>query len=237
MLVAFLTTVAVLAKTSTSLKAMHLNLKKLLAKYQEVCKKYRLRYWATGGTLLGAVRHQDIIPWDDDIDVGMLQEDVETLLKLKEDVLRRFGVRVERSHIEGLIKVFEAHSNEVWVDVFMYAPSTNSKMLRLVGEARSMWPTDGFQRHEVSSLKARPFGKGMRIMCPANADPYLERVYSKSWRTPLKNHFHTFVAFQETWYYPLAWAVVLIASATMMAVAALTTSSGAKNMLPVKKVP
>lgn len=47
----------------------------ILEKFNEVCKKHRLTWYAYYGTLLGAVRHQGFIPWDDDIDVVMLRDD------------------------------------------------------------------------------------------------------------------------------------------------------------------
>ncbi len=52
----------------------------LLERFQEVCRRHGLRYYASGGTLLGAVRHQGYIPWDDDIDLMMAREDYEKLL-------------------------------------------------------------------------------------------------------------------------------------------------------------
>ena len=56
----------------------------LLVKLFEVCKKHNLRIWVSGGSLLGAVRHQGFIPWDDDSDVFLPREDHDKLLKLAE---------------------------------------------------------------------------------------------------------------------------------------------------------
>lgn len=49
----------------------------ILEKFDQVCRKHHLTYYAFFGTLLGAVRHQGFIPWDDDIDVVMFRDEYE----------------------------------------------------------------------------------------------------------------------------------------------------------------
>lgn len=47
----------------------------VLRKIDEICKKEDITYFLAYGTLIGAVRHNDYIPWDDDVDIWMPRED------------------------------------------------------------------------------------------------------------------------------------------------------------------
>lgn len=67
-----------------SLRKLELDIVKEIDK---ICKENGIKYFLVGGSLLGAVRHQGFIPWDDDLDVGMLREDFEKFRKICPEVL------------------------------------------------------------------------------------------------------------------------------------------------------
>ncbi|MCI9166582.1 MAG: LicD family protein [Dorea sp.] len=56
--------------------------KDILFYFDQFCVKNNLRYWLSGGSMLGAIRHKGFIPWDDDIDVFMPDVDYERFLEL-----------------------------------------------------------------------------------------------------------------------------------------------------------
>ncbi len=66
----------------------------ILRTFVNFCDEHGLRYFLAGGTLIGAVRHQGFIPWDDDMDVSMPRKDFEKFRELTMDgKLGRYQIR------------------------------------------------------------------------------------------------------------------------------------------------
>lgn len=71
-----------------------------------ICRKYDLVYYADWGTLLGAVRHQGFIPWDDDIDIAMKRQDY-----------MRF-IEIAQKELPGECSIFSVYTEAEYTEVF-----------------------------------------------------------------------------------------------------------------------
>jgi len=121
----------------------------MFEKFYHFCNAKNISFFLLWGTLLGAKRDGKIIPWDDDIDVGMSSENFEKLLKYK-DTLSLYGLKIvhfstnPHIHSNG-IRIYDNELFEfcktnfgqyivpVYIDVFKYCKvSKTSKTARIV---------------------------------------------------------------------------------------------------------
>ena len=83
----------------------------------EFLDAYGIRWFACGGTCLGAVRHKNIIPWDDDVDIFVLREDYEKLFKIRDKLgaysLDMRSIEDGPDYYQGYIKIYN-NTTTLW---------------------------------------------------------------------------------------------------------------------------
>ena len=113
---------------------------------KRICDENNIKYFIIAGTLLGAIRHGGFIPWDDDMDIGMLREDYEKFIEiakkdLKEDFFLQttetdanYGLPFAKILLKGTVLVeATAGSNAkkgIFVDVFPFDNVPESDEMR-----------------------------------------------------------------------------------------------------------
>lgn len=71
----------------TLLHRVQLTQLEIAREIKRVCEENDIRFFLLGGTYLGAVRHQGFIPWDDDMDLGMLRGEYEKFCRIAPEKL------------------------------------------------------------------------------------------------------------------------------------------------------
>lgn len=121
-----------------------------LIEFDRICRKYDVHYILSAGTLLGAVRHGGFIPWDDDIDIFILDEEWQKFEKVADEELdkSRFFLRTQKTdqdnnlvfyqikrndtiYVKGSREQFHTHRG-VAIDIIQFYNSPNSRAMFFV---------------------------------------------------------------------------------------------------------
>ncbi len=163
--------------TQEQLRQMQLVQLEMLVEVDRICRKYDIKYSLDGGTLLGAVRHNGFIPWDDDIDLIMERAEYEKFYALCEKELdeERFFLqehrtdpyycvgypRLRRKHTTYLRAGHEhmKYQTGIFIDIFVLDGVPDNKLIRPIHRfwcfclRKMLWAESGKVIHDKAIMR------------------------------------------------------------------------------------
>ena len=118
----------------------------ILKEIDRICKENNIKFFSSGGTFLGSVRHKGFIPWDNDVDIGMYRDEYEKFIEIAPKKINEpYEVHTYRnceSHHYYMAHVVDTRYavrrigsidqrvENIWVDVFPYDGFPNNPFVR-----------------------------------------------------------------------------------------------------------
>jgi lipopolysaccharide cholinephosphotransferase len=160
----------------------------LIKEVDEVLTKMGIPYFVIGGTLLGAIRHQGLIPWDDDIDIGIFEKDLDLLYTQRfQRHLEKRGLVLNEDGDLGILKIHFKKGNRIkghthkfpFLDIFVYKKTKaqgTQKYILADEDARFIWPKDAYPKTDLFPIVNYTFGP-LQLPGPFRAKKLLKKIY------------------------------------------------------------
>jgi hypothetical protein len=161
---------------------------RLAAFVDELLARHGILHWLDYGTLLGAVRDGQLIPWDEDVDFGILAADAEAVRALRREI-ESAGHRLDLAEYPDVLRIQLSKANQIHVDLFTWHERDGV----LAHGADRTWDWPGMQdRSAFPRAYLEPTEKillhGRRYPAPSPVDTFLrEHRYGDGYLTPVRS--------------------------------------------------
>ena len=144
-------------------------------------------FFLTCGTLLGYVRNNDFIPYDEDIDISILKEkfNIDIIDKIKQS--KKFILETTYGSIENSFEVSFRHINNTKIDIFIMYQIKDNYYYSASFNGICSSKKEGYCKwgNTINGFINITF-KNNNFLIPSNFEQYLEELYGKNWKIPKK---------------------------------------------------
>lgn len=171
-----------------------IHLKIIFKKFIKLMSERNVTWWCVDGTLLGAIRHKGFIPWDNDIDVGILYKDYNKLIKLTKVNLGNFEMDKVAIGFRMNLKGIKYPFVDIWVSDYdgnnniNYCTPIYNNLKTFYYASSDNYYNDN--DNELFPLKSVKF-ENLTVYIPNKSEDNLHRQYGKNCLKVGKVYPHT----------------------------------------------
>lgn len=155
-----------------------------------------IKYWAIGSTLLGAVRNEGLIPWEDSISFGVLSKDVNKISKVETNLNRcgyslckfKYGYRISQTN-KSKVKEYSKEKcySYPYIEVLPFRKFADTKYRLSVVSGRNIHSEEEWDEKHLFPVREYSFGE-FSIVGPNKFKKYLDSSYGRNWNNITYNN-------------------------------------------------
>lgn len=184
-----------------TLQQLHDVLLDMLVEFDRICKKYDIHYFLDSGSALGAIRHGGFIPWDDDLDIGLVRSEYNRFLKVAAKELdskyvlqtretdpyyHKFHAKIRKLNTYYPEKTSNPKAyNGIFIDIFPFDQVPDNKYAYKVNKAFRQYCRSRMRIARFKEFRVNPYKKFLGWVFDHTTDTLFAKLYV--WASSLYN--------------------------------------------------